>query len=54
MTTRILLTGGTGQLGRNLALALQELGKMKVPARAEFDLASPTSMRRMLDEWRPV
>lgn len=53
MTTRILLTGGTGQLGRNLALALQELGKMKVPARAEFDLASPTSMRRMLDEWRP-
>ena len=53
MTTRILLTGGTGQLGRNLALALQELGKMKVPARAEFDLASEASMHRTLDEWRP-
>ncbi len=53
MTTRILLTGATGQLGRTLAGALPELGEVNAPARAEFDLESEPSMRRLLDNWRP-
>ena len=52
-TMRILLTGGTGQLGRALAVALLDVGLVNSPPRAEFDLASEGSMRRVLDAWRP-
>jgi len=53
MTVRILLTGGTGQLGRALAKTLPGLGTVSAPPRAEFDLASEHSMLRVLDRMRP-
>ena len=43
--SRILLVGATGQLGRELAGALQPLGPIALPRRREMDLANPDSIR---------
>ncbi len=46
---RILLTGGTGQVGRSLqALDWPEGVSLAVPSRAELDLADPVSVSRYL------
>lgn len=50
---RILLSGKSGQLGRALASALQDVGDITALGRDEFDLTSQDSMQRALDEIRP-
>lgn len=52
--TRILLTGGNGQVGWELARSLQPLGEVAAPDRAGFDLADPDRMRGVLRELRPA
>lgn len=49
----ILLTGGSGQLGRELLRALAPLGTVVSPARAEMDLADEASVREKIREIRP-
>lgn len=48
MTHKILLLGANGQLGHQLATALQQLGEVKVFSRAEADLAYPVALREAL------
>ncbi|MBT3245056.1 MAG: dTDP-4-dehydrorhamnose reductase [Bacteroidetes bacterium] len=50
---RILLTGGTGQLGWELKLALKLLGAVWTPIRQEFDLANPESLRDKIRDYKP-
>jgi len=50
---RILLTGGTGQVGWELIRTLSPLGEVLTPGRDEFNLANPESLREKIDEWRP-
>jgi len=50
---KILLTGRTGQIGRELVHALAPLGVVVAPTRAEFDLARPDTMRSVLRQARP-
>lgn len=50
---RILLTGPTGQLGRDLLPLLQELGEVAAASRAECDLSSPDAIRKLVAEVRP-
>lgn len=50
---RILLSGKTGQLGRSLALALQDVGVITALGRDEFDLTSQDSMQRALNDIHP-
>ncbi|MFN3587153.1 MAG: SDR family oxidoreductase, partial [Moraxellaceae bacterium] len=49
----LLLTGATGQLGRELLPRLQAMGPVLAPPRAAFDLALPERLARSLDAWRP-
>jgi dTDP-4-dehydrorhamnose reductase len=51
---RILLTGCEGQLGRALSRVLPAVGELQAFARAQFDLASPESMRAVLDRVQPA
>src|SRR4051812_16449227 len=51
--TRILLTGATGQVGWELALALRPLGTIVSPGRSEFDLAQPQTLAAAVDEIKP-
>lgn len=51
--TTILLTGATGQVGRELAQALAPLGELVVPPRARCDLARPETLPALVDEIRP-
>jgi len=51
--TKILLTGGTGQVGRELQSTLRSLGNLWAPSRDEFDLAKPQSLRDKVQSYRP-
>jgi dTDP-4-dehydrorhamnose reductase len=50
---RILLTGGTGQVGWELQRSLMPLGEVIAPTRKQFNLADPESLRKKIQEWRP-
>lgn len=50
---RILLTGGSGQVGRELLRALSPLGEISAPARGSLDLASPDAIVRAIREAAP-
>jgi len=49
----ILLTGATGQVGSELLRILSPLGRVIAPSRAEMDLASADTVRRMVRRVRP-
>lgn len=51
--TRILLTGKTGQLGRELQQALAPLGAVAAPGRAQMDLSDPDAIRRVIRSHAP-
>jgi len=53
MSHRILLTGSTGQVGRELATELPALGKVIAPGRAELDLSKTDEIRRVVRDVRP-
>lgn len=50
---RILITGTTGQLGRELKRSLAVLGTPLCPDRSVFDLARPTLLHAYLDKEQP-
>jgi dTDP-4-dehydrorhamnose reductase len=50
---RILLTGASGQVGRELLETLKPLGEVVAPVRAEMDLANLASVRGMIRAVRP-
>ena len=50
---RILVTGGSGQVGEALTRVLTPLGEVVAPGRAELDLADADSIRRAMREVRP-
>ena len=50
----LLVFGGSGQVGRQLRLALASLGRAIVPTRAEADLTDPDSLRSVIERVRPV
>jgi len=50
---KILLTGGTGQVGHELQTTLKPLGAVWAPGRDEFDLANPESLRAKIQAYRP-
>ncbi|GAC1426582.1 MAG: dTDP-4-dehydrorhamnose reductase [Acidobacteriaceae bacterium] len=50
---RILITGGTGQVGAALVRALTPLGEVWAPGHAELDLADAQSIRRAVRDFRP-
>ncbi|HEX8363213.1 MAG TPA: dTDP-4-dehydrorhamnose reductase [Longimicrobium sp.] len=51
---RILLTGGTGQVGWELARALAPMGEVLAPGRAALDLADPAAIRRAFRDAAPA
>lgn len=51
---RILLTGGTGQVGWELSRALAPLGEVVAPGSASLDLANPRSIRDVIREVAPA
>lgn len=51
--SRILLSGGTGQVGWELARSLLPLGEVIAPARADFDLARPDDCAATILRLRP-
>lgn len=53
MSGRILLTGVTGQVGGELALALAPLGEVVAPGRDELNLADAASVRERIRALRP-
>ena len=52
--SRILLTGGTGQVGAALLQTLAGLGEIYAPGRNELDLATPDSIRRAIRDFKPA
>jgi dTDP-4-dehydrorhamnose reductase len=50
---RILLTGGSGQLGHELAPRLERLGTLTVTGRASLDLEDEAAIRRTVRQVRP-
>lgn len=50
---KILLTGGTGQVGLELQKTLKPLGNAWAPRRDEFDLAYPQSLRSKIQAYQP-
>ena len=50
---RILLTGSTGQVGRELARTLAPLGDVTSPSRDELDLSRPDAIREAVRRARP-
>ena len=50
---RILLTGGTGQVGWELRRALAPLGEVTAPSRAELDLFDAEALRAAVRELAP-
>ena len=50
---KILLTGGTGQVGYELLTTLKPLGKIWAPSRQEFDIADPESIREKILGYQP-
>ena len=53
MTTKILLTGVTGQVGSALLQPLQQIGQVIAPTRAQLDLANSDAVKRYLADHRP-
>jgi dTDP-4-dehydrorhamnose reductase len=53
MNSRILLTGGTGQVGTELATLLPALGEVIAPSRGQLDLTNPDQIRDVVREIRP-
>lgn len=51
---KILVTGGTGQVGGELAKTLAPLGEVVVPGRAEMDLSHAGSVRAILRAVQPL
>jgi dTDP-4-dehydrorhamnose reductase len=51
---KILLTGGSGQVGHELARALQGLGEVFAPRRAELDLSDLDQVRAVVRAARPA
>ncbi len=51
---RILLTGSTGQLGKDLLPLLREQGEVFAASRAECDLSSVDAIRKLVAEVRPT
>lgn len=54
MTPRILLTGKSGQLGHEVALALLALGELTALDRSQLDLQNESEIRRTVREIRPT
>ena len=50
---KILVTGGSGQVGGALVATLAELGEVYAPGRAQLDLANSDSVQRVVREFRP-
>ena len=50
---QLLVTGASGQVGGALLQTLAPLGNVIAPARAEMDLANPTSVRDFIREVKP-
>jgi dTDP-4-dehydrorhamnose reductase len=50
---RILVTGGSGQVGEALTRTLAPLGEVLAPGRAELDLTDPESIRTVMREIQP-
>lgn len=50
---RILLLGGTGQVGFELQRSLAPLGELVTPLRKEVDLTNPAALRILLNVVRP-
>jgi dTDP-4-dehydrorhamnose reductase len=50
---KILLTGGTGQVGYELQTTLKPLGTVWAPNRQEFDLSDPESLRAKIQAYQP-
>ncbi len=50
---RILVTGGTGQVGAAVVQALASRAHLWAPARSELDLADAASIRRAVRDFRP-
>jgi len=50
---KILLTGGTGQVGRELKLNLSYLGRVWAPKRSEFDLLNLKTLRKKIQIYKP-
>jgi dTDP-4-dehydrorhamnose reductase len=50
---RILVTGASGQVGGALTRTLSPLGQIIQPDRATLDLTDETSIRRVMQEFRP-
>ncbi|MFC3626056.1 dTDP-4-dehydrorhamnose reductase [Vogesella amnigena] len=51
--TRILITGGSGQLGFELQRALSLFGELRCPGRQQLNLAQPAAILAWLDAERP-
>ena len=52
-TARILVTGGTGQVGEALIRRLAPLGEVVAPGREQLDLGDADSIRKAMREVRP-
>src|ERR1700736_5708507 len=54
-TKRVLVTGGSGFVGRHLVAALRARGctRIAIPRRAEYDLTREENVVRLMDEVRP-
>ena len=50
---KILLTGGTGQVGWELQRMLKHLGKVWSPSRQYFNLVEPESLRQKIRDYQP-
>jgi dTDP-4-dehydrorhamnose reductase len=50
---RILITGGSGQVGEALMRTLAPLGEIFAPGRNELDLSDPQSIRKVMREFQP-
>ncbi len=53
-TTRILLTGGSGQVGSALLPRLDELGEVSAPSRSQLDLDSEPALRAAVRALHPA
>jgi dTDP-4-dehydrorhamnose reductase len=49
----ILIFGGTGQVGRELLIALRPIAPIVAPTHAETDIARPSDVREMIGRIRP-
>lgn len=50
---KILLTGGSGQIGRELGVCLRGRGDILAPGRERLDLGNIAQLRDCVESWRP-